>query len=135
MTSPKWMGQLPQEQAATFPRGADDVVDLHDRRFVGASVAKPTSVERPEIVSVALERCDIAGFIGQHGRAERVLVEGTRLRGVIWANGIVRDVHFVEAIALETSFRFSELRRVLFRDCKLAGIDFTRATFDDVRFE
>jgi uncharacterized protein YjbI with pentapeptide repeats len=137
VADPRWVAQLPQESESTFPDscGDEDPVDLHDRRFTGAVVASAASTERPEIVNTVFERCDVAGFVGQHGRAERVLLTETRLRGALWSNGLVRDAQFTGVIALETSFRFSELRRVLFRDCQLPGIDFTRASFDEVRFE
>ena len=134
MTVPKWLAQVPTEPESEFS-ACDDGVELHDQRFVGASLAMAEAADRPEIVNVALERCDIAGFVGDDGRADRVLLQETRLRGVTWANGLIRDVQFIGVIAAETSFRFTELRRVVFRDCKLPAIDFTRATFDDVRFE
>ena len=35
----------------------------------------------------------------------------------------------------ELSFRFSGIRRVVFRDCDLSGADFTNATFDHVTFD
>jgi uncharacterized protein YjbI with pentapeptide repeats len=134
VTDPKWLAQLADEPTGKFP-SCDDGVDLHDQRFVGAMVATVEAAQRPEIVNVALERCDIAGFVAEHGRADRVVLAESRLRGVTWANGVIRDVRFIGVTAAETSFRFSELRRVVFRDCKLPAIDFTRATFDDVRFE
>jgi uncharacterized protein YjbI with pentapeptide repeats len=135
VTEPKWLGQLPPEQETAFPECDDDVVDLHDQRFAGASLVAATVTERPEIINVAFDQCDIVGLVANDGRADRVLMTGSRLRGVTWSNGLIRDARFLGVLAMETSFRFTELRRVGFRDCKLPGVDFTRATFDDVRFE
>ena len=135
MSEPKWLAQLPAEPAGAFPECVDDEIDLHDARYVGASLSSATVAERPEIVNVVLDGCDIAGFIGSEGRADRALLKDCRLRGTAWVNGLVRDVHFDSCVAAETSFRFTEFRHVVFKDCKLPAIDFTNATFDDVRFE
>lgn len=137
MSQPKWLAALPAADAAVeaFPECVDGELDLHRLRVVGATVASAVVVDRPELVDVALLRCDVAGFVGRNGRAARVLVEDSRLRGVTWANGVVEDVLFERVTAADLSLRFSKLRRVVFRDCQLPELDLTEAGCDDVRFE
>ena len=133
-----WLARLPGESEAVdaFPdRDPLDQLELADLRVVDASVAFAELAERPELVNVVLERCDIAGFTGRDGRADRVLITGSRLRGVTWVNGVLQDVVLDGVTGDEVSLRFSTLRRVVFRDCTLPGLDLTEVTLDDVRLE
>jgi uncharacterized protein YjbI with pentapeptide repeats len=138
VTEPAWVRDLRKvtDVRDEFPPcDEDEPFELLHARFSAASTAEAVFVKRVEIIDVALEHCDIAGFGGTDGRADRVLVEDSRLRGVTWANGIVQDVILSNVTGAEVSFRFSSLRRVVFRDCSLPGLDFTETVFDDVRLE
>ena len=138
MKPPAWLTRLPGADAAmsTFPaRDADEELDLHDVRVVDAATASGALAERPELVNVVLERCDVAGFTGRDGRAERVLVSGSRLRGVTWVNGVLQDVVLEGVTGDDVSLRFSVLRRVTMRDCVLPGLDLTEVKLEDVRLE
>ena len=92
-------------------------------------------LSRAEIVNVALDQCDIAGLVGRECRASRVHVTESRLRGITWMAGMLEDVVLESVTGSDVSVRFSTLRRVVFRDCVLPGLDFTEATLDDVRLE
>lgn len=138
MAAPAWQNALPSTDDAlsTFPDCSDDdQFELIESRIVGASSATAAFHERPEIVNVALDRCDVTGFGATAGRADRVQITDSRLRAFTWANGMVQDVELSGVAGAEVTFRFSTLRRVTFRDCELPGLDFTEVTFDDVRLE
>src|SRR3954464_1141478 len=135
MDEPAWVDQLPRAAVQDFPALNDDVLDLHDVRIVDASASWSDVLDTPELVTVALQGCDVAGVVANNGRMHRVLVTGSRLRGVTWGAGIVQDVLVEATTGGDVSFRFSLLRRVTFRDCVLPDLDFTEATFDHVRFE
>jgi uncharacterized protein YjbI with pentapeptide repeats len=133
-----WIARLPGNDAAVseFPAlDPEDPLEMHDLRIVDASSVSDGVAERPELVNVVLERCDVAGFLGRNGRAERVAIVGSRLRGVTWVNGMVQDVLLDGVTGEELSLRFSTLRRVTLRDCVLPGLDLTEATLDEVRLE
>ena len=133
-----WTSRLPGEAAASseFPKwDPEDQLELRDLRIVDASAAVAELAERPELVNVVLDRCDIAGFTGRDGRADRVVISGSRLRGVTWVNGVLQDVILDAVTGEAVSLRFSTLRRVVLRDCVLPGLDFTEARFEDVRLE
>ncbi|HET7309824.1 MAG TPA: pentapeptide repeat-containing protein [Mycobacteriales bacterium] len=133
-----WTARLPGADAAVGefpPWDPEDQLELRDLRVVDTSAVSGEVAERPELVNVVLDRCDIAGFSGRDGRADRVVVTGSRLRGVTWVNGVVQDVLLDGVTGEEVSLRFSTLRRLTLRDCVLPGLDFTEVTFDDVRLE
>lgn len=133
-----WLDRLPPEEDArdSFPTGAgDDELELHDVRVVGAGATRTGVLERPELVNVALERCDVAGLVARNGRAARLHVAHSRLRGLTWAGGALQDVVVDTVTGSDVSLRFSTLQRVTFRDCTLPGLDLTETTLDQVRFE
>src|SRR4051812_5273377 len=132
-----WIQHLPQPEhaIAQFPACDDDGLELRDAFIVDAPATVAELVDKPELVNVVLKGCDVAGFVGRGGRADRVLISDTRLRGVTWMDGTLRDVHLEAAQGSDVSLRFSTLRRVILRDCVLPGLDLTEVTFDEVRFE
>lgn len=131
------MEQLPAAADAldAFPPCGDEGIELRDLAVAGATFGLTDVAEKPELVNLQLRHCDVAGFVARGGRADRVLVQGGRLRGVTWASGVLRDVELSEVEAGDLSLRFSTLRRVVFRDCVIPGLDLTEAVLDDVRFE
>src|SRR3954451_20284204 len=133
--SPAWVSQLPHEDVNRFPALNDDTLDWSDVGVADASASASDVLENPEIVNVAIARCDVAGVVAHNWRMDRVLGTGSRLRGVTWGAGIVQDVLVEATTGGDVSLRFSMLRRVTFRDCVLPDLDFTEATFDQVRFE
>lgn len=133
-----WRDQLPSSARATdqFPRVVDlDALEFHDIRVVGAAAAVGEVYERPELVNVALDCCDIAGFVGRDGRGSRLHVEDSRLRGVSWIGGLLQDVVLERVTGSDVSFRFSTLRRVVLRECVIDRLDLSEVTLDDVRLE
>ena len=138
MKAAPWLTRLPGEDMAVseFPaREVDEQLDLHDLRIRDAASTSGDVAERPELVNVVLDRCDIAGFTGRDGRADRVMINGSRLRGVTWVNGVLQDVILDGVTGSEVSLRFSTLRRVTLRDCALPGLDLTEVKLEEVRLE
>lgn len=109
-----------------------DAFELVDLQVSRGSHAEAVVLDRPELVNVTLNGCDIAGVVGRSGRASTVLVRGSRLRGVTWVDGMVQDTTFEDVTGTDVSFRFSTLRRVVLRDCSLAALDLTEAVLDKV---
>lgn len=131
-----WIEELREEsESAAFPPCGDDGIEVRDLAVGGAMFTLDEVAEKPELVNVRLRDCDIAGFVARGGRADRLLIEAGRLRGVTWASGLLRDIELRDVVGSELCLRFSTLRRVIFRDCQLPGVDLTEAVLDDVRFE
>jgi uncharacterized protein YjbI with pentapeptide repeats len=131
----EWVAAQPSGGARTevFPACADaDAVELVDVEITGAAAAEAVVLDRPELVNVTLESCDVTGVVGRSGRANRLLVRSSRLRAVTWVDGIVQDATFEDITGIDVSFRFSTLRRVVLRDCALPALDLTEAVFDKV---
>jgi len=138
MSKAGWLDRLPGADAALQefpPYDVEDGLDLHDVRIVGASGSCAELLERPEVVNVALDECDLSGLVAKDGRVSRVLMTGSRLRGVTWAGGMLEDLVLDGVRAESLSLRFSTLRRIVLRDCELPGLDLTETTLDDVRLE
>jgi uncharacterized protein YjbI with pentapeptide repeats len=121
-------------EAATgdVPTGCGDEVQdlwLQDARIL------ELDLDRPEFLDVRLVGCDVSGLMAHGFVARRVELTQTRLRSVSLANGQFDDGVVIGCSTSELSFRFSGIRRVVFRDCDLSGADFTNATFDHVTFD
>jgi uncharacterized protein YjbI with pentapeptide repeats len=113
----------------------DEPLELRNREFREERIAGVELPPRSEVVDTTLTGCDLAGLLARESRLERVTLTDTRLRGVTWGAGVVRDVTLESVTGDDVSVRFSSLRRVQFLDCRLAGLDLTEATLDDVGFE
>jgi len=130
-----WIERLPpaEHAVAEFPAcDTDEAFELQDLYVDGASAASVETFEKPEIVNVAMHRCDIAGFVAQGGRGSRVLLAECRLRGVSWAGATIQDAVVRDVRGADFSLRFSTLRRVVFNDCDIQNLDLSEVTFDDV---
>ena len=137
MAPRSWLELLPSESDGmdAFPPCDGDGIDLRDTAVAGATVSVGDVADKPELVNVRLRRCDVAGLVAHEGRCDRVLVESSRLRGLTWTAGLVRDAQLQDVSGHDVSFRFSTLRRVAFRDCQLPALDLTETVLDDVLFE
>lgn len=104
-------------------------VTLSDQRFVGLDL------ERPQLVDVAVDGCDLSGIAMSSYAGRRAKVLRTRIRDCVWAGGIMQDCSFDECPSERWSLRFSTLQRVTFTDCAFVEGDFYGVTFDKVTFE
>jgi uncharacterized protein YjbI with pentapeptide repeats len=108
--------------------------DITDVWLTNARVLE-LDLDRPELVDVRLEDCDVSGIVADNFIARRLELKNTRLRGVTFATGQLDDGLLIDCATDEFSLRFSRIRRVVFRGCDLTGADFYRASFDHVTFE
>lgn len=108
-----------------------DVKDL----WLSQSRVVGLDLDRPEFVDVRLDDCDLSGITSTAFVSRRMHMSGTRLRGVIFGNGQFEDSVIAGCTTDELSFRFTRLKRVIFRDCDLSGVDFYSATFEHVTIE
>lgn len=137
MRAVEWLVRLPDESLPATglpacPPEPDEPVELAG---LSASEGRIESVVLPagsSLSNLTLRDVDIAGLTAVSARAERVLLSRCRLRGVTWSGGSLQDATVADVTALDSSLRFSVLRRVTFRNCLLPGIDFTETVFDRV---
>jgi uncharacterized protein YjbI with pentapeptide repeats len=120
------------EPATEAPTDCDE--DIHDLWLKDARVLE-LDLDRPEILDVRLEDCDVSAVVATGFIARRMELRGTRLRGVTMVKGQYDDGIIMGCTTSELSFRFSRLRRVVFRNCDLSGIDFYNTTFDHVTID
>jgi uncharacterized protein YjbI with pentapeptide repeats len=114
------------------PADCDD--DIRDLWLSGARVLE-LDLDRPELLDVRLEDCDVSGVVMTGGVIRRMSLTRTRVRGVTFAKGQYDDGVLVDCTTSELSFRFSRLRHVTFTDCDLAGVDFSNTTFEHVTID
>jgi uncharacterized protein YjbI with pentapeptide repeats len=120
------------EPSSEAPTDCDD--DIHDLWLSGARVLE-LELDRPEILDVRLEDCDVSGVTATGFAVRRMHLRNTRLRGVTMVKGQYDDGLIEDCGTSDLSLRFSRLRRVVFRDCDLTGADFYNATFEHVTFD
>jgi uncharacterized protein YjbI with pentapeptide repeats len=114
------------------PTECDD--DVRDLWLQGARVLE-LDLDRPELLDLRLEDCDVSGIVTTGAVIRRMVLTGTRLRGVTFAKGQYDDGLITDCITSDLSFRFSRLRQVVFRACDLSGVDFYNTTFDHVTID
>jgi uncharacterized protein YjbI with pentapeptide repeats len=108
--------------------------DVNDLWLANARVLE-LDLDRPELVDVRLDDCDVSGIVASDFIARRVELRRTRVRGVTFGSGQLDDALIEDAATSELSLRFSRLRRVVFRNCDLSGADFYSTTFEHVTIE
>ena len=127
--SPQVTAEDPTDEV---PSDCDD--DVRDLWLQGARILE-LDLDRPELLDLRLEDCDLSGIVATGFIARRVVLDNTRLRGVTMAKGQYDDGVLRECSTSELSFRFSKLRHVVFRACDLSGVDFYNTTFDHVTID
>jgi uncharacterized protein YjbI with pentapeptide repeats len=132
-----WPPLAPPRITATEPAsdapGRDDDEE-HDLWLGGVRIVG-LDLERPELVDLRLEDCDLSGIIATGYVARRLAVRNTRLRSVMATGGQCDDLVLDGCQTEQVSFRFSRLRRVVFRNSRLTSIDFYGVHFDQVLIE
>ncbi len=91
------------------------------------------------LAGVSLVDCEVAGsnlanLEVRAGALVRAVVRHSRLTGLTWPGGLLRDVRFEDCRVDLASLRFSRLERVSFLRCVLAEADFEGVRADSVRF-
>jgi uncharacterized protein YjbI with pentapeptide repeats len=109
-------------------------VDIGQCRFKRVSLAQ-TELDRALISDAVFEGCDLANLRARDCSFIRATLSGSRMMGMSWAEGSVRETVFSGCGMDMSSFRFSVFKRVVFADCKLRHADFQEADLRGARFE
>jgi uncharacterized protein YjbI with pentapeptide repeats len=102
-------------------------------RFDRAALAG-TVLERAAFADCAVEHSDWANLRATKSSLSRVDVSVSRLTGLHWVDGALRDVTFRECRMDLATFRFTGFARVAFVDCNLTRADFTNADLRGATF-
>lgn len=94
-----------------------------------------TKLDRALISDSVFQSCDLANLQARDCSLVRVAITGSRMIGLQWAEGGVRDTTFENCRMDMASFRFGTLKSVVFTDCKLIQADFQDADLRGARFE
>ena len=92
-------------------------------------------LEKLGLSDCELTRCELANLEGRGTQATRVRVQESRLTGIGFPEGTLRDL-LVRGCRLDlASFGFAQLIRVTFEDCLMAETSFLGARLEQVRFQ
>jgi uncharacterized protein YjbI with pentapeptide repeats len=93
-----------------------------------------TILDRSSLVDCIIENCDWASLKTSKSSLIRVEVINSRLTGLVWSSGGLRDVKLISCRADLSSFRFSALTNVVFDECNLRQADFQNADLRQAHF-
>jgi uncharacterized protein YjbI with pentapeptide repeats len=126
---------LALEYAAADLAGRDAAaVEIDQCRFRSTALTG-SELDRAVISDCVFESCDLANIRAKDCGLLRVAVSGSRMTGLSWAGGGVRETAFSNCRMDLVSFRFSTFKRAVFTDCRLTQADFTAADLRGARFE
>jgi uncharacterized protein YjbI with pentapeptide repeats len=94
-----------------------------------------TKLDRALISDAVFQSCDLANLQARDCSLVRVAVTSSRMTGLQWAEGSVRETTFESCRIDMASFRFGTFKSVVFTDCKLTQADFQEADLRGARFE
>ena len=87
------------------------------------------------LVDVVLSGCELSGADWTSARLRRVVVEGTRAAGTLFADAELDDVVFRNCKLTLASFNSARLNNVVFEGCELDEAFLGRGTMRAVRFD
>jgi uncharacterized protein YjbI with pentapeptide repeats len=93
-----------------------------------------TTLERTAFADCVVGHSDWANLRATRSSLSRVEVSLSRLTGLHWVDGALRDVTFRECRMDLATFRFTGFTRVAFVDCNLTKADFTHADLRGASF-
>jgi uncharacterized protein YjbI with pentapeptide repeats len=108
-------------------------VEFQQCRFGGADLSA-TSLTRAALTDCLVDNSNLANVRAETSSMLRVRLSVSRLTGLHWVGGSLRDVTMSECRADLTSFRFSVFHNVVFERCNLTQADFQNATVSGVQF-
>jgi uncharacterized protein YjbI with pentapeptide repeats len=109
-------------------------VEIDQCRFQGTALTG-TELDRAVISDSVFESCDLANLRAQDCGLLRVAVSGSRMTGLSWAGGGVRETVFSSCRMDLVSFRFATFKHAVFTDCRLSQAEFSSADLRGARFE
>jgi uncharacterized protein YjbI with pentapeptide repeats len=110
-----------------------DSVEFEQCRFSRAAFAG-VAMERAAFTDCKVEHCDWANLRTKGSSMLRVDVSVSRLTGLHWIDGVLRDVAFRDCRMDLATFRFTSFKDVAFVDCNLTRADFTNADLRGAHF-
>jgi uncharacterized protein YjbI with pentapeptide repeats len=93
-----------------------------------------TSLVKVSMTDCLLESSNLANVHGDQSSLIRVAVNDSRLTGLHWLDGVLRDVVLRNCRTDLSVFRATKFAAVVFEDCNLTGVDFTGADLTGARF-
>lgn len=93
-----------------------------------------TSFVKVSLTDCLIESSNLANLHGDQSSLLRVAVQDSRLTGLHWLDGVLRDVTLRGCRIDLSVFRATKFGPVLFEDCNLTGADFTGADLTGVEF-
>ena len=109
-------------------------VDIDQCQFSTVTFGQSV-LDRARVSDSVVRGCDFANLRSSRASLTRVAFTGSRMTGMAWADGILREVIAEDCRMDMAAFRFSTFKNVVFSDCKLVQADFHEADLRGVRFE
>lgn len=108
-------------------------VEFAQCRFRAARLAGAV-LHKVRLTDCVVERSDWSNLRGENGSLERVAVSGSRMTGLAFSSGLLKDVTFADSKLDLTNWRFARFDRVTLTGCNLSGADFANADLRGARF-
>ncbi len=108
--------------------------DVDQCRFGNVSLGQ-ARLRRVMFRDAEFSRCDLANLLGRECSMLRVAIEASRMTGLSYLAGTLRDVTFSNCRMDLASFAATRFTDVLFADCRLDQANFGDADLSGVRFE
>lgn len=110
-----------------------EYAELSGSRFTGIRLNE-SSWRHAGLTDCSFTRCDFAGADFGACGWRRVEITGSRLTGTVLATCRIKDTVICDSVIDLGNFRFADLHRVRFEQCRLTGTDFSSASLTDVVF-
>jgi uncharacterized protein YjbI with pentapeptide repeats len=101
-------------------------VEFEQCRFRAATLAG-CQLTKVRITDCLVENSDWSNLHGDAGTIERAKLSDSRMTGLAWADGLLRDVTFQQCKLDLTNWRMASFDAAFFVDCNLSRADFTDA--------
>lgn len=108
-------------------------VEFDQCRFRAADLSG-TTLARARLVDCLIERTNLANLRTDKSSMQRARIDSSRMTGLHWIDGSLRDVTVAECRADLAVFRFTDFRQVRFEDCNLTRADFANADLSGAQF-
>lgn len=110
-----------------------ELVEFDRCRFHRADLGG-IALERARLVDCLLERTNLANMRADKSTMQRVRIGSSRMTGLHWVDGVLRDVTVAECRADMAVFPFTNFRQVRFENCNLTRADFQNADLSGAQF-
>lgn len=108
-------------------------VEFAQCRFPGADMSR-SKLRRAWFGDCRLERANLANLHADESSMQRVRLTASRMTGLHWIDGPLRNVVVSQCRADLSVFRFTNFHRTTFEDCNLSRADFQNADLRGAQF-